>query len=71
MTHKEMVRKVRILLREHANSAEAYLEVAPMVAAKSIEMNHLYEDIGFPSRQVMSEFMQRHFPSLAAKKSTN
>lgn len=59
--------KIRNFLLQYANTREAAL-LADTVAQKSILLNHLYQDMGFKSRSEMSDFMSRHYPSLADKK---
>lgn len=59
---------VTALLAAHAVNGFAENVLAPMVALKSLEMNHLYEDLGFRSRTEMGRFMKRNFPLLAAQK---
>lgn len=66
----DMVRAIRTLLEKHAVDDRARNEMAPLVAEKSVMMNHLYEDLGFPDRKVMNAFMTRHFPTLAATRPT-
>lgn len=66
--HQHLYDKVNALLQAHAVNGHARYIMAPFVAQKSLEMNHLYEAIGFRSRTQMARFMKRNFPTLAAKK---
>ncbi len=66
--HKFMYEDVRKLLASHAVNGFAELVLAPLVARTSLEMNHLYEDLGFKSRSEMGRFMMRNFPTLAKDK---
>lgn len=66
--HELMYSDVRQLLVAYALNDYAATVLAPMVARKSLLMNHLYEDMGFASRTEMGKFMQRNFPELAAEK---
>ena len=64
----KMERDVCDLLRYHAVNPYVNDVLAPWVAKKSLEMNHLYEDLGFKSRTEMGKFMKKNFPTLAATK---
>jgi len=66
--YQTMYEEIRELLVAHANNDYARDTIAPMVALKSLEMNHLYEDLGMKSRTEMGKFMAKHFPTLAANK---
>lgn len=63
-----MYEDVRRLLATHAINGFAKHILAPHVARVSLEMNHLYEDLGFKSRTQMGKFMKKNFPTLAAQK---
>jgi len=60
--------KVTTLLQGFAKDEHVKNTVAPHVAKVSLEMNHLYQDLGFKSRVEMGRFMQENFPSLAEQK---
>lgn len=60
-----MQRDVLALLQQHANDDYAKNELAPLIAKTSLEMGHLYSDLGFESREYMGKFMKQHFTSLA------
>lgn len=64
MTNEEMYIKVKELLLLHASTKEAKEELAQKVALKSLEANHLYQDLGFESRTQMGKFMKKNFSSL-------
>ena len=66
--YEEMYQEILSLLLSHAADRHAREMIAPNVALKSLEMNHMYEDLGFESRTQMGKFMKRHFPTLAAEK---
>lgn len=59
---------VKKLLQEYAVNSHARMILAPFVARKSLEMDHLYEDMGFASRTQMGRFMKKNFPELALQK---
>lgn len=63
-----MEAKVIALLQRYAKDAYAHDEIAPLVAKRSLMMNHLYQDLGFASRTQMGTFMKEHFPALSAQK---
>ena len=64
----EMYEKVRTLLAKHAINGYAEYILAPHVARISLEMHHLYEDLGFKNRSQMGAFMMKNFPGLAKQK---
>lgn len=59
---------VALLLHHRAEPCEqdAWLAYAVATAATMGE-NHLWQDMGLPSRRELSELMREHFPTLAAK----
>lgn len=63
-----LIEEVERLLRQYAETDVAKNNVVPFVAANSIKMNHMYEDIGFQNRKQMGRFMTLHFPKLAKLK---
>lgn len=69
--YREVEEALRQLLAEHGSNDYARHELAPLIAAKSLLMNHLYEDLGLASRKEMNALMQEHFPALAARKPEN
>jgi nitrogen fixation protein NifQ len=66
--HTRMYEDVKTLLAGYAVNGYAETVLAPLVARVSLEMNHLYEDLGFKSRTEMGQFMKKNFPELAASK---
>lgn len=60
--------KIENYLKKHAIDEESRYVIAPLIAKKSLEMNHLYQDLGFRNRIEMGQFMSRHFPRLAESK---
>jgi len=68
ITAEQMEREIRELLNAHAANEFALHTVVPLVAKKSLLMNHLYQDLGFKSRVEMGLFMKTYFPVLAALK---
>jgi nitrogen fixation protein NifQ len=63
-----MYDEIRMMLASYAVNGFAAMVLAPLVARTSLEMNHLYEDMGFKSRTEMGRFMMRNFPELAKQK---
>lgn len=64
-------KKVTTFLQQYAKDEKALLEISPYLAKISLEMNHLYEDLGFENRAQMGKFMKEHFPSLCEIKPKN
>lgn len=65
---KLLEEKVTTLLQGFAKDEHVRDTIAPHVAKVSLEMNHLYQDLGFKSRVEMGRFMKEHFPTLAEQK---
>ncbi len=65
---KTMYNQVVELLTSHAVDDYTKDTIAPLVAEKSLLMNHLYQDLGLNNRIEMGKFMKKHFPTLASKK---
>jgi len=61
-------KKVDLFLQEFAKDTHAKTVVSSHIAKISLEMNHLYEDLGFKSRSEMGRYMKEHFPDLWAQK---
>lgn len=57
--------EIENFLKKYAIDDEARYVIAPKVAATSLEMNHLYQDLGFKNRIEMGQYMKRYFPHLA------
>ena len=68
LVHVTMESEILILLQAHANDEYAKIELAPWIAKTSLQMGHLYSDLGLESRKEMGEFMNKHFTSLAKLK---
>jgi nitrogen fixation protein NifQ len=58
---------VELLLDHCADSSEQERWLAYAIATASMGENHLWQDMGLPSRKVLSELMSAHFPTLAAR----
>lgn len=67
--HDIMRHEIETYLKKYAIDDEARYVIAPLVARKSLEMNHLYQDMGFKNRIQMGAYMAKHFPHLAELKS--
>ena len=63
-----LCREIEDYLKKYAINDEARYVIAPLIAKKSLEMNHLYQVLGCKSRVQMGSFMAQHFPRLAALK---
>lgn len=63
-----LCREIEDYLKKYAIDDEARYVIAPHIAKKSLEMNHLYQDLGFKSRVQMGAYMAKHFPRLAQLK---
>ena len=68
LVHIAMESEILILLQAHANDEYAKNELSPWIAKTSLQMGHLYSDLGLESRKEMGEFMCKHFSSLAKLK---
>jgi nitrogen fixation protein NifQ len=58
---------VKLLLEHRAAPTEKNAWLAYAVASAAMGENHLWQDLGLPSRKVLSALMNQHFPALAAK----
>ncbi len=63
-----MESEILILLQAHANDEYAKNELSALIAKTSLQMGHLYSDLGLESRKEMGEFMCKNFTSLAKLK---
>jgi len=63
-----MEKEVLDLLQKHANDDYAKNELATLISKTSIEMGHLYSDLGLASREEMGKLMSANFSSLAKLK---
>lgn len=66
--HDALRHEIETYLKKYAVDDEARYVVAPIIARKSLEMNHLYQDLGFKNRIQMGAYMAKHFPPLAELK---
>ena len=56
------------LLLEHRHSPrEQVTWLAYAIASAAMGENHLWQDMGLPSRKVLSDLLHTHFPTLAAQ----
>lgn len=60
---------VDLLLEHRATYSEQETWLAHAIASAAMGENHLWQDMGLPSRKLLSRLMQTHFPTLAAKNS--
>jgi len=60
---------VELLLEHRASVREQETWLAYAIASAAMGEHHLWQDLGLPSRKVLSELMTTHFPTLAAKNS--
>jgi nitrogen fixation protein NifQ len=60
---------VELLLEHRAEPSEPEAWLAYAVASAAMGENHLWQDMGLPSRKELSELMREHFPALAAMNS--
>lgn len=59
---------LRQLLREHGVAgAEEEVWLAAIVARRSLEPNHLWQDLGLASRADLNALFRRHFPALVRR----
>lgn len=68
LVHITMESEILELLQSHANDENAKNELAPWIAKTSLQMGHLYSDLGLQSREEMGAFMSKNFTSLAKLK---
>lgn len=62
---------VDLLLAHRAVPDTAHREVAHLVATACMGSNHLWQDMGLPSRNDLSGLLAAYFPDLAAKNTGN
>lgn len=58
---------VALLLEHRAVNDESHRRMAHLVAAGCMGSDHLWQDLGLPRRQALSDLFSRYFPALAAK----
>lgn len=66
-TYDEFEEIVDLLLEHRASPREQNGWLAYAIASAAMGNKHLWQDLGLPSRQVLSLLMQTHFPTLAAR----
>ena len=65
--HDEFDELVTLLLEHRAAPTEPDAWLAYAIAAAAMGENHLWQDMGLPSRKLLTALMRTHFPALAAK----
>jgi nitrogen fixation protein NifQ len=74
-SRSDEIEEVASLLREHVDPAagpkEASDAIAWAMACASLGQNHLWQDLGLPSRSELSALIGHWFPSLAARNTQN
>ena len=74
-SRSDEIEEVASLLREHADPAagpqEASDAIAWAMACASLGDNHLWQDLGLPSRSELSALIGHWFPALAARNTQN
>lgn len=65
--YDEFEELVELLLEHRASDREQESWLAHAIASAAMGENHLWQDMGLPSRKVLSDLMSTHFPTLAAK----
>lgn len=63
-----MEKEIRELLQKHSNEEYAKETLSPHIAKISLQLGHLYSDLGLKDREEMGELMSEHFTSLAKVK---
>lgn len=58
---------VQLLMEHRACDDESSALLCHTIAAAAMGHNHLWQDMGLPSRKELSVLMQTHFPALVAK----
>lgn len=65
--HNEFDDLVALLMAHRGQPSTALEWLSHAIASASLSDNHLWQDMGLPSRATLSQLMQTHFPALAAK----
>lgn len=60
-----------LLLAQRSTDGEVGRWLAAMIARRSLEPNHLWEDLGLRERSELSRLLERHFAPLAARNTRN
>ncbi|MEQ1600722.1 MAG: nitrogen fixation protein NifQ [Methylophilaceae bacterium] len=58
---------IELLMDHRADDSDENGDLAAFIASACMGENHLWQDMGLPTRAVLSELMQARFPTLAAK----
>jgi len=58
---------VELLLEHRTSPREQETWLAYAIASAAMGENHLWQDMGLPSRKVLSDLLNTHFPTLAAQ----
>jgi nitrogen fixation protein NifQ len=67
----EIVMVRDLLLAQRSTEGEVGRWLAAMIARRSLEPNHLWEDLGLRERSELSRLLERHFAPLAARNTGN
>lgn len=62
---------VELLLEFRAEASEELAWLSYAIASASMSENHLWQDMGLPDRQTLSDLMRENFPVLFARNSGN
>ncbi|MEK6747668.1 MAG: nitrogen fixation protein NifQ [Pseudomonadota bacterium] len=62
---------LRLLLDHRSDDDDETRWLAHAIATACLGANHLYQDMGFPHREVLSELLRRHFSALFDKNTGN
>lgn len=60
-----------LLLAQRSTEGDAGIWLAAMIARRSMEPNHLWEDLGLRERPELTRLLARHFAPLAARNTKN
>jgi len=60
-----------LLLAQRSSEGDASIWFAAMIARRSMEPNHLWEDLGLRERPELTRLLTRHFAPLAARNTKN
>ncbi len=55
-------------MQRYAKNEHVKNKIVPYLAKVSLQMNHLYKDLGFDNRMQMGRYMKKYFPVLTQKK---
>lgn len=58
---------VKLLLLHRSDDLEETRWLAYAIATAAMRENHLWQDMGLPSRKVLNDLLKEHFPALHAK----